>query len=304
VVNVDRLRPTASREAFYQDERLEATRAELGDVLRNYLTSLPEKNPRLLERFLAVHHLAIKALASEDEPFFELFADWLPFETTQGYKSVREIREAGGVVRYVDDVGRFRQIEKIAKAQGLSVVNAGYVYEAELIARLPEVFPGLEVRPVDAVSLSAEFQEPTEEEWRAAEPFLAAAAAVLREYGCYPELRRFLPVDLPVVYAADAEARFLRSVEQAKEDADPLYSGILESISSSRRVAPNSVVYFNVANPLVCRLTGGAAANVLEHSIRILYVEALLLAQQPLSSVELNLLSRGVGGLVEAVSRP
>src|SRR5262249_7257761 len=34
IVNSDRLRPTASRESFYEDDRLDTTRAELGTCLR------------------------------------------------------------------------------------------------------------------------------------------------------------------------------------------------------------------------------------------------------------------------------
>ena len=45
VVNANDLRPTASRESFYEDETLAATRAALGQQLRHYLIDLAQENP-------------------------------------------------------------------------------------------------------------------------------------------------------------------------------------------------------------------------------------------------------------------
>ena len=62
VINATTLRPTASREQFYEDEALEQTREELGRVLRQYLLGLSATDPARLSRLLSIHYLAIKAL--------------------------------------------------------------------------------------------------------------------------------------------------------------------------------------------------------------------------------------------------
>src|SRR5690606_29045149 len=84
VVNTDALRPTASRESFYEDETLQRTREELGDSLRQYLIDLQHEDPQRLHNLIALHFRAIKALAVHDDEFFAMFVDWLPFETSLG----------------------------------------------------------------------------------------------------------------------------------------------------------------------------------------------------------------------------
>src|SRR5690606_12131574 len=67
VVNSRTLKPTASREALYDDAELDATREELEECLRRYLVDLARDEPRRFQRLLNVHQLAIKALAAEDD---------------------------------------------------------------------------------------------------------------------------------------------------------------------------------------------------------------------------------------------
>jgi molecular chaperone HtpG len=84
VVNANDLRPTASRESFYEDAKLAKARTALGDCLRDYLVEMAEKRPERMEKFIHIHHRAIKALAIEDDEFYRLVIDWLPIETTMG----------------------------------------------------------------------------------------------------------------------------------------------------------------------------------------------------------------------------
>ncbi len=61
VVNANDLRPTASRESFYEDDQLEAARAALGDSLRAYLMNLSQRDPQRLEKLVLLHNLSIRA---------------------------------------------------------------------------------------------------------------------------------------------------------------------------------------------------------------------------------------------------
>src|SRR5690606_8544752 len=56
-VDAAELRPTASREALYEDTLLESTRQALGDQLRGWLVRLSQRDPDRLGEFLGVHHL-------------------------------------------------------------------------------------------------------------------------------------------------------------------------------------------------------------------------------------------------------
>jgi len=302
IVNVRNLRPVASREAFYEDERLEAVRTELGQALQRYLRDLSEQEPMRFERFMAVHHLSLKALATEDEESYRAFIDWFPFETTLGRKNVRELRSSGEPIRYVDDVAQYNQIAKVAAAQGDLVVNGGYVYDAALLSQLPEVFDEVEVRSVDSASWAQEFEDISAEEAGKTEELLAVARKTLRPFRCAPDVKRFRPHDLPALYAADAETRFHRSLEQSKEVADSLFGGVLDSLAG-QRAAPMSTLCFNFENVLVRRLITIDSPELLARSIEMIYVQSLLLGHQPLSSKEIGLMNGAMSALLTAATR-
>ena len=68
VVNAQELRPTASREAFYEDATLARARAALGQCLRQYLVDLATHEPRTLQRLIALHGLSVKSFGWEPLP--------------------------------------------------------------------------------------------------------------------------------------------------------------------------------------------------------------------------------------------
>ena len=77
-----------------------------------------------------------------------MIADLLPFETTQGLLSLGEIR-AQGEIRYAPTADQFRQIAGVAAAQGLCVVNGGYVNDTDLLERVADIYPDVTVQAVD-----------------------------------------------------------------------------------------------------------------------------------------------------------
>ena len=54
---------------------------------------------------LTVHYLAIKALAVHDDEFCRIFIDHIPFETSLGTMTVRQLRDQSPQVRYAPTVG-------------------------------------------------------------------------------------------------------------------------------------------------------------------------------------------------------
>ena len=155
VVDTTGLRPTASREALYEDETLAAVRDAIGERIREWLVGLAASDLTLLRRFIDVHHLAVKALARYDDRLLALLLPWLPFETTDGNVSLDEFARAHPVVLVTQSVEEFRQVAPIAASAGLGVVNGGYVYDRELVHRLPEVRPGVTVADLDPETVSA-----------------------------------------------------------------------------------------------------------------------------------------------------
>lgn len=300
VVNANDLRPTASRESFYEDEKLEAAREALGECLKRYLVALSEHDPRRLEQFINLHHLSIKSLATQDDEFFKLIVHWLRFETSLGEMTLGEYREQHGDLRFVPDLDQFRQISRVAAAQNLCVLNASYTYDLELISKYGEVFDDVSVEMIEAQSLAQSFDDLDGSEQERFDAFITAADAALKPYRCTADVKKFRPPELPALYVTSREGRFLRSLEQSKEIASPLWSGVLDNLSRrERRSGPEATLTFNFRNGLVQRLAGLCDRALLQRSVQMLYIQALLLGHHPLSAKELALLNDGLMALIE-----
>jgi molecular chaperone HtpG len=299
VLNTNDLRPTASRESFYEDANLQAAREALGASIRDYLVRLRTEDPRRLEILISLHFRAIKALAAHDSEFLALFLDLLPFETSMGRMSFGEIRARfDGKIWFAPTVDVFRQIAQVASAQGIGVINAGYSYDADLLARASEVYEGLDVRSVDAADLTSALDEVHDP--ARYEELLAVAARTLAPYRCDVSLKRFDPAEMPVLYASGEDVAFQRAVEQSQkaDSEDGLWATMLEKVGEPTQDAKASLV-FNAANPLVGRLARATDEDALRLTTQMLYVQALLLGHHPLRAEEMSLLSVGLIDLIE-----
>jgi molecular chaperone HtpG len=296
VLDTDSLRPTASREALYEDETLAAVREALGERIRSWLTGLAAGDPQRLTAFLSVHHLGVKSLARHDREMLRTMLPWLPFETTDGQLSLEEFAQRHAVVHYTRTVEEFRQVAPIASAQGIGVVNGGYTYDSDLIEALPSVRPGTAVAELDADTVTAHLDpvEPAAE--LALADFLATARATLDPLGCDVVLRAFHPLSVPALHLDDRAARHEQARAEAEEHADELWAGILGSL---RGGAPRARLVLNHLNPLVRRISSLPERELIGTATESLYGQALLMAQRPLRPADSALLNRAFFGLLE-----
>ncbi len=298
VVNANDLRPTASRESFYEDETLSLTRDALGRSLRDYLVDLAETDPRRLKSIIGLHFMSIKALAAADSDFFRIFVKWLPFETNMGTMTLTEYRAQHDTVRFTPGLDQFRQIARVAAAQGLCVINAGYSYDAQLLYKLAEVFPGARLALIDGDSLSHAFEYLTLEEEEVVSGFMSFAAGVLAPLNCEVEVRNFSPGDLPALYTAGEDETFRRSIDATREVTDSFWSSVLESVGGTEEESAGRLC-FNYRNPVVQKISRMRDESLLRLSVQVLYVQALMLGHRTLSTKEMKLLNDGLLGLVE-----
>jgi len=184
VVNAQGLRPTASREAFYEDATLARSREALGQALRQYLVDLATEDPRTLHRLIALHGLSVKALALDDDDFYRLVIGWLPFETTLGMMTLEDYRRSFPTVRYAPTLDGFRQVARVAAAQGLCIINAAYTHDAALLEKLPHVFPEARVECFSAAQLPQRFEELSLEEQDTVARLHQVATAALQPFHC------------------------------------------------------------------------------------------------------------------------
>ncbi len=303
IVNVTGLRPTASRESFYEDEALEQARTTLGQVLREYLLDLARTDPNRLTRLVSIHDMAIKSLAVHDDDSFRVFGPLLPVETSAGRMTLREVRRRDARIRYAPTVDDFRQIARVAAAQRLCVVNAGYSFVEDLLAKLGESDPDVALEIIDASTLAASFSEPSDAE---AVPFarlLEVAAVTLGAFNVGVELRAFEPVSIPVLFTNDAESLIYRETKRNREVGDTALGGVLDDLFAGDRQPPQCRLIFNTTNPLVRQVAAVGDRKLVRSIVGTLFTQALLLGHHPLTAQELGLLNGSLGELIAAAVR-
>jgi molecular chaperone HtpG len=301
-VNSSALRPTASREALYQDETLLAVRDELGGVVKDWLVRLGATEPDRAAALLAKHQLGMKSVALVDDELLRLVEHWLPFETTDGNITLRQFRRRHATVLYTPDVDEFRQLAPVAQAQGLGLLNAGYAYDAELLKRLVEVDGTTAARRVVASELLATMDDPqplVEQELRRS---LQLAQAVLERHDCEAIPREFDPVSLPALLITDADRERQRDNQRIGEDSDPLWAELLGRLSEPASTASQQLV-LNTRNPLVRRLAELTDAALAELTVESLYVHALLQSRRPMRPKDTAALNRSFLDLLDRAVR-
>lgn len=296
VVNADGLRPTASREQLYVDDVLLGVRESLGRTVRDWLgQTLAEPSP-LRRRFLQAHHLAVRALAVTDETMLDTAAAVLPYETTDGVATLADVAAEAGEVLWTPSLEEYRRVAPVARAQRLTVVNGGYVYDADILTRLARRRPEWRVRVLtsDDVRHVLEPLDPARElAWL---DTVTRFTALLTAEETEVTVRSFEPASLPAVLLHDRDGDHQRELARAAEVTDT-WGRTLAAFS--RPTAARQLV-LNATNPLVERLLSAPAGQVRDAGLRSLYVTALLLAGEPLRGRQTELLTDALAELLDA----
>ncbi|MBF8189165.1 HSP90 family protein [Nonomuraea sp. K274] len=298
VVDASELRPTASREALYEDDLLEHTRDELGRQLRAWLVRLATTDPDGLRAFLALHHLGVKALARHDDDMLRLVDQWLEYETSAGPMTLAQFRRSHPGGRFTSSVDEFRQLAAVSGAQGIGLVNGGYVYDADILSRLPRIDPDARLERLDPAELATRLgpAEPGAE--LAARPLLAAAGRALDPLGCAVVLRDFDPASLPALYLTSRAAQHHADLREARDASDELWAGVLGALERTV-AADRPTLVLNHRNPLVRRVLGLPDQALAATAVESLYGLALLHGHHPLRPADTAALNRSFLGLLD-----
>ncbi|MEO3945879.1 HSP90 family protein [Gorillibacterium sp. CAU 1737] len=291
ILNTDSLRPTASREAFQENELFFAAREELGECIKRYLMELVDREPELFQRLVRVHTESIKAMAVEDQDLYELFIRHLSFETSFGDLRVSDILASRKEILLAPTVDEFRQIARVAKSEEMLVVNGGYVHDLDLARRLPWVDSSATVRIVNTLEFAERFKELGAEEKAEVQPFLELSDRLLSGFQCQSLVRWFEPADLPVLYNTNQEVNFFRLADDAEEKADPLYAEVVRVIRDALYERPYARVCYNYNNPLVRKAVESGNPRMQKACIELFYTQALLLGNHPMNADELKLMN-------------
>lgn len=298
IINSQTLRPTASRESFYEDAALAHTRRQLGSQLKQFLIDLEQHNPEQLKRLYAIHYHTMNSLALHDDDFFKIIINYVPFETAEGDLTLPEYEKRSEVIRHIANIDEFRQISGIAHAQNIPIINSGYTYKSELLEKYASLFPRKNVVQVSVDDFVESFDElaPTENEqisW-----LLSIANSELADYRCSAIAKSFLPENVPALFVKDEFSSLWRSISKSKDVSDNLWGGILDNLAEAGSSNSDARVCFNYRNPLIRKMAVLKDEERLRLYIRIMYVQALLLGHHPLQAQELQILSSGLSQLL------
>ncbi|MEU4245138.1 HSP90 family protein [Actinoplanes sp. NPDC026619] len=297
VVDSTELRPTASREALYEDGLLTDVRDAIADQLRGWLVRLAATDPHRLARFLGVHHLGVKALALHDDEMLRLVEQWWPMETNMGRVTLAEFRERHGVIRYAATTDEYHQLSAVAAAQDLGLINGGYVYDADIIERLATVDQAVRAERLEPSDLATRFTGLDAETELRLRPFLSVAQRRLDRLGCEVVIRAFDPVTVPALYLVSRAAAFHEDFTTSRDKADDLWGGVLDALA---QVSPpeRPQLVLNHRNPLVRRVVALADPELSGLAVESLYGQALMLGHHPLRPADAALLNTSFLGLL------
>ena len=311
ILDTDGLQPTASREQLVEDASLEFTREELGKTLKRWIVQLATTQQRRFDQFLSVHQLSLRALSLHDDELAAVIVPWLSVETAAGRMPIRALLESGGTLRYTETTDEFRQIAAVVPP-GMPVLNGGYAYESELIRRLPELSPQIQVERIRVAEVLDELAAPALADRDATAELERRAERALAEAACKVSVRNFNPEHLPALYVADPEV--LRRIERSKASdvAPSFWAGIMANVDEqlgSNGKKPDddrlrSRLCLNWANPLTRELAGVDDELVFERTVRLLYVQAMLEGHRPLAAVDRKLLSGSLSDLIQLSVSP
>lgn len=293
ILNTTKLRPTASREGFYEDEVLSEARDEIAGCISRYLASLAQFEEEKLTSIIQIHQLAIKSLAVENDELFQIFFDYFKFETTKGQISGRVLRSLQYPLIYTVDIDKFKQMAQVFTAQNRLLVNVGYVYEYELLQKMQDIF-FVTCLPLNEDDVESIMEEASFEEQEDAYELMQVANKTLEKFDCEAEFRKFKPEQLPVFYSIAQDAMFYRDLKRSKEKSSSLFLGMLDAFEEDFKASSSARLYFNGANVLVQKLMKLKDRDKLSSCVDILYVQALLLGRYPLKNNEMEILNTGI----------
>lgn len=282
IIDVENLKPTASREQLADDELLAEVRDRLGEQLRDWLVRLSELSPHEFAMFVDLHRVGLKSLALIDEPTRRLVARTVPVPTTVGEKTFDQILTEYGSIRFARTVTAYESIAAVAAARNLCVVNAGYAFDAELIDLLKLDYPDAIIAEMDADTLLDSLEEPTATQRMQLMDVVTACEEAIAGQKVDVVLRRFEPSDMPSLFLHESAAAAQRISEEAEDMDDPL-AGLVGMMNANARQKPiRHQLILNADSPMIHQLAAAKPSSVLTAAYRGLYVQALLAARYDL----------------------
>ena len=298
IINTNNLKPTSSREDFYEDEALDRARNELGDIIADYFEDLDIHNKELLYKIVSIHNLAVKSVISSGDSMDDLLLPYIIFHTSLGDLTGKDILDFGSTAFYTIDENQFRQLAPLYVQRSQLLINAGYVYEDAIITKLSEMSRKTDIIKLTDSDIDFMLDDSEFDGDPAADKLLRTASKILRKYDCKPALKEFRPFEIPTLYTINEKAYKARQIKRSKQNANNIFMGMLNSFESE--ISSNAVacLYLNTNNLIIRKLIDMDDEEKLSCYIEILYVQSLLSGHFPLLNNEMKILNENLYNLM------
>ena len=294
IINTDNLKPTSSREDFYEDEALEEAKQEIAECIGEYFENLDLHNKELLYEIVRIHNLAVKSVLANDDGMDDILLPYIVFETSLGEMSGNEITDFGSNAFYTTNVNQFRQLAPLYTQRSELLINAGYVYENAILRKLAEKSRKTDIELLTDTDIDLMLDDSDRENDPETEHFLAEANKILRKYDCKAVVKSFRPYDIPTLYTINEQAYHSRQIKRSKESANEIFMDMLSAFESDLDKQSKSCLYFNTNNLIIQKLIDGEITDRTRACIEILYVQSLLSGHFPLLNNEMKTLNENL----------
>lgn len=301
IINAEELTPTASREDFIKDAKLMKVRNQIEKCIFDYFVSLSQYDVRKLKQLTKIHNVAIKSLVVENDQIFKLFFPFLTFPTNQGTLTGFQIVNASKKipVNYCVEVDDFRRICPLLDGTGSLLVNGGYIYDANILQKLPKYYKNIKIEPFDDNSYENLLAPPPEDIRIMMEEFLSYAGRALEPFGCGISLKSFSPGSLQALYIKGEDALFEETMDAGS------FSGFFEGFDFGEdgEEAGGSRLYLNSSNSFVKSLSRIHSEEVAANIIQVICIQSMMAGHYTLEAKEMDMMNQSLQKLMEYVIR-
>jgi len=299
IINTTKLKPTSSREDFYEDSALDAARDEISDCIADYFQDLDIYNRNLLHDIVRIHNLAVKSVIASSDGMDNILLPHISFETSLGYMTGKDISDFGGMAFYTLDINQFAQLAPLYTQRNELLINAGYVYENSIILKLAEKSRQTDIEKLNDTDIDLMLDDSELDGDPAVDRLLALASRILKKYDCKAAVKEFRPFDIPVLYTINEKAYEARQIKRSKENANDVFMDMLSSFETELGSGAKACLYFNTNNMIIRKLIDNDDKVKTECYIEILYIQSLLSGHFPLLHDEMKTLNENLYKLME-----
>lgn len=297
IINADDLTPTASREGFTRDYKLMKVKNQIEKCIFDYFISLSQYDVGKLKYITHVHNVAIKSLVVENDQIFKLFFPFLNFPTNQGILTGFQIVNASKKVpvNYCVEIDDFRRICPLLEGTDSLLVNGGYIYDTNILQKLPKLYKNVRVEAFDEKSYENLLASPPREILTELSAFLDLATDAMAPYHCGISLKSFSPDGLQALFIPGEDALFAETMDE--DSLSDFFEGF--DFGEEQEEACGNKLYLNSNNNFVKSLGQVKNKELATTMIQVIYIQALLAGHYTLEGKEMELMNKSLQRLME-----